>query len=181
LIPKEFTKIDSIIDITFYAAEEVKSEIPPDDVVSDIHHTAPIVLNDNKYITIIQEALKRPLIKRTRTFFATPDDSTGLICASSKAHERNGRIAYWFAFHPHQLEHMKSVKNGYIAYVCGVEETILLIPFPDLLSWLDGLWTTERNGSVYWHLRLQEMNGKLLLDRRKGLDRLDVTKYLITK
>ncbi len=181
LIPREFTKVDSIIDITFYAAEEVKSDIPPEDITIDVHHTTPNILNDSRYITTLQLKLNTTLIKRTRTFYATPDNTVGVICASSKVYERNGRIAYWFAFHPHQQDNLQSVVHSYIAYVCGNEETILLIPYTTLSLWLDGLWTTERNGKVYWHFRIQHIDGRLLLDRRKGFDRLDVTQYLLAK
>ena len=181
LIPREFTKVDSIIDITFYAAEEVKAEILPDDesLTIEHHHTTPISLDENHYITLIQQHLKSTILKRTKTFYATPDNEVGVICAISKEYERNGRITYWFAFHPHQQDHLQNVASGYVAYVCGSTETILLIPYTDLAKWLDGLWTTERNGKPYWHIRLNQIEGRLLLDRRKGLERLDVTEYLL--
>jgi hypothetical protein len=62
---------------------------------------------------------------------------------------------------------------------CGSEENVLLVPLADLERWLDDLWTTERDGRTYWHVRIHHQADQWLLDRKKGKDRLDVSKYLL--
>jgi hypothetical protein len=51
-------------------------------------------------IARFQSSLGESLVKETAAIYATPDGSTGVLCAVSREYLRNNRFGYWFAFHP---------------------------------------------------------------------------------
>ncbi len=87
--------------------------------------------------------------------------------------------SYWFAFHPHQKEILAGAAEAYVAFGCGSERTLLLIPFNDFASWLDGLWTTVEEKGFYWHVDISRERDHLVLHRKRGFDPVDVTRYLL--
>ncbi len=107
LIPKEFTKLDDIVELVFFAAEEAK---PEDPLVDEEVHKDEIVPESKippkafheACVTRVEDYLKRTLVKRTRTGYSTPDESLAIACLVSKEHHISGYSSYWFAFHPHQ-------------------------------------------------------------------------------
>lgn len=192
LIPREFTKLDGIIDIVFSATEDI---LEPDQAAEEPQtETAeaspeggplerkpkftPVSFNDS-CVERIQSYLGVPLVKRSRATFASPDGEVMLICKVSKEYSLSGSAAYWFAFHRHQKEALEGVPKAYVAFGCGSDLTIILIPFQDFVTWLDGMWTTDRETGSYWHVRIIREGGKFTLDRKKGYDPIDVTRYLL--
>ena len=98
------------------------------------------------------------------------------VCAVSRAHARE---MYWYAFHPHQKEKLEAAKEGYVAYGCGSEKIVLLIPFKDFTGWLEGMWITQLENRFYWHVSIRQEDEKLVLRRKKGFGEVDLTKYLV--
>lgn len=183
LIPKEFTRLDNIVDIVFFTAEEANQE-------SEIVETLDTGTSENDAVVtrppsaFHEECIERfslskniNLIKRSRNTFIAPDKSIRVVCAVSKLHEKYS--SYWFALHPHQLEFLEQATEGYLLLGCGSPDILLAIPSQDLKGWLPDLWTTENEDRMYWHIRLRVENTKLLLDRKQGMGRLDITKYKI--
>jgi hypothetical protein len=189
LIPREFTRVDSIIDIVFSAAEDVrKEEVFEDDDEEDDNETlgkvkkpkfTPVSFHD-ACVSRIQTYLGQPLIKHTRASFSSSDGSIALICAVSRAHTKRGQPSYWFAFHPHQKAHVESAERGLIALGCGSADTVLVIPFTDFSAWVDGMNMTHKEDRYYWHVSVFREGKKLVLHRRKGQERIDLSKYLLT-
>ena len=186
LIPQEFTKIDGIIDLVFSAAEEVRQD---SDVQEDKEslleadeqqklRSLPANFND-ACVARIQAFLKKPLVRQTRTGYGTPDGSVFVVCAVSKAYSKPDREGYWYAFHPHQREKLAGVSEGYVAFGCGSEKTVLLIPFKQFQVWLDGMNTTQLEGRFYWHVQIYQENKRLFLQRKKGVEKIDLTRYLV--
>jgi hypothetical protein len=101
------------------------------------------------------------------------------VCAVSRAYRRIHGEGYWYAFHPHQKEKLSAAREGYVAYGCGSEKAVLLIPFRDFGAWLDGLNTTQLQDRFYWHVHIDRDGGKYFLRRKKGFEKVDVTKYLV--
>jgi len=181
LIPREFTKLDEIIDILFSAAEEVKPEELPGDQEVDKEtgvKPAPMAFHE-ACVVRMEKHLERTLIRRSRTGYSSPDEELAIVCTVSKEHKIREHISYWFAFHPHQKEFLTQATDRFVAFGCGSEATLLFIPLADFEQWLDDMWTTEKDGRIYWHVRIHIENSHLLLDRRKGKGRLDVTHYLL--
>ncbi|MFN8658167.1 MAG: hypothetical protein U0105_17655 [Candidatus Obscuribacterales bacterium] len=186
LIPREFTKLDAIIDILFSATEEVQQQdegdIPPEDLDGQPDQTStkltPVAFND-QCISRIEQHLGKKLVKRSKIKFATPDNSLAVVCAVSKVHERYSQPYFWYAFHPHQQEFLESANRSYLALGCGSEANLLLIPFSDFQQWLAGMNITQKDDRFYYHIQVSQENSKFLLVRRKGQPKIDLTKYLL--
>lgn len=186
LIPKEYTRLDEIVELVFSAAEEVKQD---DD--EDVDEPVSSLSKKNtgsfpKPVDFHEACISRfgakeriALVRQSRSMYVSPDQSIGIVCAVSKQHTQRGGM-FWFAFHPHQDSFLTNIKHGYLVLGCGSPERILAIPYQKLKPLLGDLWTTERdNGARYWHIRLCQQDDKLLLDRKKGKGRVDVTSYLL--
>lgn len=182
LIPREFTKLDEIIEIVFTTAEDVKEKAPPEEdtkaVKIKVSKSAPVSFND-ACASKIEQYLKTSLIKRTRASYSSPDKNIALICAVSKHYKERDKTGYWFAFHPHQQEFLKEYNIGYVAFGCGSESTIILIPIKDFSSYLDEMHITEREDRFYWHVIIEKIGKNYILRRKKGAQNIDLSKFLI--
>ena len=183
LVPREFTRLDEIVEILFSAAEEVKQEEfaeaeEEDDDETEVKRVpkafhAPCVAR-------IEQHLDTTMVKRVRTGYSSADGAVAITCAVSREYGRRGHPSYWFAFHPHQKEFLEQASQGYAAFGCGSEDHVLLLPIDDLAQWLDDVWTTERDdGRTYWHIRIHFEDSRWQLDRRKGVGRLDISQYYL--
>lgn len=184
LIPREFTRVDSIIDIVFSTAEDVKQEDEFEEEAEEEQDSdrkpkfTPVSFYD-ACISRIEKQLKQPLVKQSKVSYLTADNKVGLICAISKEHNRNGQVYFWFAFHPHQQTYLESTKEAFVVLGCGSAQTLAMIPFSDFRSWLDSMNITRKEDRFYWHVVVHNDNGKLVLHRRRGFERVDLSKYVI--
>lgn len=187
LVPLEFTKVDAIIDFVFSAKRDVEEHEEREgvsghkiDTESPDQQPKPVAVSFHEACAArIQSHLKQPLVRRTRTLFAAPSDALRIIIAVSRVHDASTAPNYWFAFHPHQKERLAETSEAYVAFGCGSEEAILLIPFQRFAEWLDGLWTTQREPEFYWHVVIHREDSKFVLRRKKGFERIDLTGYLL--
>lgn len=186
LVPREFTKLDEIVDLVFSTAEDAKSgddnspvaavapKVQPSD--GDRKFT-PVAFNDACAVRIGSH-LQAHLIKRSRALYSTADDSIRVVCSVSKAYDTT-RPGYWFAFHPHQKEALISAKTGYVGFGCGSPELTLLIPVSTFAPWLEGMNVTSLETKSYWHVQIHIEGGKLVLTRRKGQPKIPVDEFRI--
>jgi hypothetical protein len=199
LIPREFTKLDGIVDLVFSTAEDVKSvddepisrdsssggrtekkrnTIVESAVDADIAvKLTPVAFND-QCAARIGASLSIALVKRSRALYSSPDDSLRVVCLVSKAYAE-GKADYWYGFHPHQRETLAEAKNGYVAFGCGSPELTILMPFEKFLPLLDGMNTTNKDGRYYWHVQIYEEGGKLILLRKKGQTQVSLEEFRI--
>ena len=181
LMPQEFTRVDGIIDLVFSTAADVGEE--GDEVKEQVGAgtdqakpaSAPVKFND-ACILRIEMFLKRTLLKQTRVTYSTPDNTLSVVCAVSREYVDGG---YWFAFHPHQKDRLKAAAEGYVAFGCGSEITILLIPVKQFEKWLDGMNMTQRGDRSYWHVSIFRDADNLVLRRKRGFERITLTKFLL--
>ena len=183
LSPREYTKVDGIIDIVFATAEDVRyGDEPSEDHVEDEDdgeaRRSPAAFHD-ACIERVESVLGRRLVRRSRTMYSSADGSLIVVCAVSRPHGSQGTPSYWYAFHPHQNESLKEGKDNFVAFGCGSEENILLIPLADFGSWLEGMNKTEKPDRFYWHVKIANEDGKYVLHRKKGYERVDLTPYLL--
>ena len=182
LIPREFTKLDEIINLVFSTAEDVKED---DEFVDDDEEeieekvkVAPVNFHD-ACASRIEQHLSQSILKRSKSTYSSSDQTLHITLAISKVYKRSGYDGYWFAFHPYHKDFLSESQNGFVAFGCGSEETLLLIPKEDFLSWLDFLNVTERNNKTYWHVIIRKENSVLELHPKKGESRINLDKYLI--
>lgn len=185
LIPREFTRVDEIADILFSAAEDIKQdrltavedereELPASDGLKD----APVAFHE-ACIERIQSHLGFALVKRTRAQYSTPDQKICVNVSVSKEHDTDTRPNYWFAFHPHQRDILDSASDAYVAFGCGDSSRLLVIPFKTFDTWLPGLWTTEKDQRMYWHISISRNSSGLELRRKKGEGTIDLSSYIV--
>jgi len=189
LIPREYTRLDEIVDLVFSATEEAQQEEPEIDQGEGTLLATTPARNGVKpaafydaCIAKVNRQQQLTLIRQSRSTYASPDGSARAVCVVSKEHSGHGRTeSYWFAFHPHQNEFLSAGNQSMLILGCGTPERVLAIPYGIVKSWLDDLWTTQReNGESYWHIRLHRNGDHLSLDRKKGKGRLDVNAYRVS-
>jgi hypothetical protein len=182
LRPKEYTKVDEIIDLVFSAAKDVKEE---EEIEEEIETKGkgekkftPVNFRE-ACITRLQAHLKTVLIKRSAALFSSADETVGVICLNSRKHEQGKHSKYWFAFHPHQKETIAKYRQGYVAFGCGSAEMIVAIPSKEFVGWLDRFSKTELEDRFYWHVRIVADKAEFYIDTKAGYEALDVTKYFL--
>lgn len=180
LIPREYTKLDDIVDLVFRTAEDVREEAPEVDDGDEVETVAPPpVAFHATGVQRIQAHLKLDLVKRTRTTYSSPDDATRLTLALSRAYSPGGHAYYWFAFHDHHHAYLKAGQAGFVGLGYGSADRMLVIPFKIFADWLDGMNTTAGAKRFYWHVKVVEEDGRLILQRKKGVAKVDLTSFLI--
>ena len=174
LIPHEFTKLDSIIELVFAETEDIKQEVTEitseksDDRSNE--KSKPVSFHE-ACIKRIEKKLKVPFIKQTRTSYASPDNSMRLTCAVSKPYDHNDYIEYWFAFHPHQRKYLEESTKGYVAFGCGDEKNLILIPIEVFVNWIILLNTTDADNRMYSHVKIRsEQSGYYLYNKGPNID-----------
>lgn len=186
LIPREYTRLDAIVEILFSTAEDIQHE--DDEVSTKSTSTEDEIAARPKYmptaftnacVARISSYLKREFVKRTRAKFSSPDNLIAITCVVSKEHDPDSQPNYWFAFHPHQKEFLEKSSESFIAFGCGSEKQLLLIPYTEFRNWISGMWTTESDDRFYWHVVINREDRTFILYRRKGQAQVDLTKYLL--
>ena len=180
LIPREFTRLDPIVEIAFAAVEDVKQEPgaaePEDDEEPEGKKFTPVAFHA-ECIARIEKHLKVALVKKSRASFASPDESVRILCLVSRFHEYVKR--FWFAFHPHQDIFLGGAERGFVAFGCGDAETLFLIPFADFKPWLEFFNKTEKPDRFYWHVKIRKSAKAYAITGRSGTKDFDISKYKI--
>ncbi len=180
LIPHEFTRLDPIIEIAFAAVTDIKQEVAAaeesEDETQKEKKFTPVAFHQ-ECIARIEQHLHTSLVKHSRASFSTADESTKVICAISRYHERAKR--FWFAFHPHQEEFLSGAEKALVAFGCGDADTLFLIPFQEFKPWLEYFSKTELPDRFYWHVKIRKTNKTFAMTGRAGSSDFDITKYRI--
>ncbi len=191
LKPREYTRIDRLIELIFETSKDLQldeiDEITEEDSPKEKKRrkpnedkTTPVSFHEECLIKV-QNNLKINLIKQSRISYKTKNSSIGLICAISKTHMSGQNEKYWFAFHPHQKDFLSEFPTSYISLGCGSSDSTFLIPYSDFEPFIQYLWTTEKDGRMYWHIVINKREGKFLLQQPysgKNVS-IDLAKYKI--
>jgi len=179
LVPREFTKLDEIVEIVFTAAEEIKQEeIEPEEEEQERESQPPAAFH-NACVARIEKSMGQPLVKRTRATYLSADGKTAFTCAISRTYRKGGQDTYWFAFHPHQRQFLESAPSAYVAFGCGSENTVLLIPATEFFQWLPEMLTTESENRFYWHVNITKDEQGTVLHRKRGAEWINLGQFLL--
>ena len=183
LVPREFTKLDEIVDIVFSTTEDVKTEEPEGERENTEVSSHNIIASSflANCIASIEKYKNISLIKRSRAKYHAPDNSMALVCMVSKVYEKGGQTFFWFGFHRHQKDFLDCAQSGFVAFGCGTEKKTLLVPYPIFVKWLDVLNTTEKANDLYWHIQIFQEKDRLVIHPKEGLARIDVTEHQIPR
>jgi hypothetical protein len=187
LVPKEYTRLDEIVDLVFSATEEAKEEASEPEGDDGDAASAPASDSATKPVAFHDACVARvakhrgiTLVKTSRSKYAQPNGDVRVVCAVSKFHGKRGPANCWFAYHPHQRDYLSASKGGLLVLGCGAADRVLSVPAAIAEGWLDDLWTTEKDdGSHYWHLRITIQGGRYLLSRKEGKARVDLSQFAV--
>lgn len=174
LIPHEFTRLDPIIEIAFAAVADIKQEVETED--EEEKKFTPVAFHA-ECISRVEQHLHLSLVKHSRASFSTADESTKVLCAVSRYHER--ARCFWFAFHPHQDEFLSGAQNAFVAFGCGDADTLFLIPFAEFKPWLENFSKTELQDRFYWHVKIRKTGKVYEMTGRAGTKDYDITRFKI--
>jgi hypothetical protein len=189
LTPQEFTRVDGIIDLVFLTAEDVQQETK---VVTEAAQEpkgkpAGEAVSEGEFREACMDRVRRslggrPIVKQSRATYASPDGSLAVVALVSREYENPaGSLAYWYGLRVHQKQWLDKAVESYVAFGCGSEQTLLLVPLTDVASWLPGLHTTERDGTtLYWHVRIERDGDSFTLSGKEGVPKRDISKYLLS-
>ncbi len=191
LKPKEYTRIDQLIELIFVTSKDLQVEIPTEEEIEEAtsgrktgvtseDRSTPVNFNEECFLRV-KNKFGINLVKQSRVSYSNQEKSTGLICAVSKEYEQGQYKKYWFAFHPHQQEFLIEFQNSFVAFGCGSPTDTLVIPFKEFQPFLKNCGTTENVDRMYWHIVIHLRDNKFLIGQ-PGLGRgsmTDLTKYKI--
>lgn len=187
LKPKEYTRIDKLIELIFLTSKDIQLEQSDEDFLLEqksrtTNKSDTIAANFHLDCLLrIQMVLRTNFIKQSKIAYANKDKSIGLICVASKAHILGKDIKYWFAFRAHHQDYLRQFFTAFIAFGCGSSKNIFLLPYPVFEPLVKNMHTTEKDERIYWHVVIFERDKKYLLEqpKNKGSHFLDITKYKI--
>jgi hypothetical protein len=194
LKPKEYTRIDKLIELIFLTTKDLQLVEQADTEIDDVEEIleekkkrksseekiTPVNFHD-ECLKKIQIKLNLNLIKQTRSSYTNKEKSIGLVCAISKVHKQGQYEKFWFAFHPHQNEFLKTCETAYISFGCGSSKNIFIIPFKEFEPFVKNFWTTENEDRMYWHVVIHSRGNKFFIAQpiiERG-SMIDITKYRI--
>lgn len=180
LVPREFTKLDEIVELVFSTAEDAKEEQPDEAEIEArlaIDKTAPVSYHSECMVKV-EDHLKKSFVPRTRVLYSTENNDIAIVCIVSREYVSRDKKGYWFGFHPYQVEFLSSAGKGYVALGCGTKDTVLLIEFNIFEEWLIDMTKTERANRFYWHVHIDREDERLALRLREHKT-IELTGYLI--
>ncbi len=194
LKPKEYTRIDKLIELIFLTTKDLQLIEQADEEIEEVEEVltekkkrkssdekvTPVNFHE-ECLKKIQTKLNLNLIKQTRSSYTNKEKSVGLICAISKAHKQGQFEKFWFAFHPHQNEFLKSCETAYISFGCGSSKYIFIIPYKEFEPYIKNFWTTENEDRMYWHVVIHLRENKFFIAQpviERG-SMIDITKYKV--
>lgn len=167
LIPMEYTRLDSLIDVMFTAAKDVETSIDSekqpgaedDNEGSSWEFTDPTLMQEKREQII--NAFSRnhgvKLIRRSRALYWNSEHSFRTVCTVSKRYTKNANIPYWYAYHPQWDEFLSESKDSFFVLGCMDLPVAFAIPLNILRQHLSELNTTTRaDGTSYWHIKILE-------------------------
>lgn len=193
LIPREYTRVDEIIDLVFSTAEEIQDilEVAPGELTGEDdaepasgekeekEREKPVSFN-LACVERIGKFLNVELSKQSRVIFGDFDSGLKITCAVSKEYNNAGGLGYWFAFHQHQLAKLSEAPSAYACFGCGSPDQIAILPLDFVKSQLDGMnQTTREDGRLYWHVQIHSEGERWIMHRRKGFDWPDITSMML--
>jgi hypothetical protein len=110
-----------------------------------------------------------------RTYYCL-GDRVHLMFRFSKAHHRGGAVEYFLGVTPQYFERIRKMGNGFMVFVLGSVDNVLVVPAGTFADWVEGL---EPSGSGTWPLAFYQPAGGAHIERWvPGEGREDVSGFL---
>lgn len=159
LVPQEYTRLDSIVEIALTAIYEGMAQAEEEETADKgeenaVNNTDAINRLHELCISKASEQLGGKLLRKNRSLYATEDDKIHLVCKTSKRHDYKDYSLYWFGYRFNTLEALENSERSYIVLGCLDPDRILLIPAQIIHDKKDKLNVTRGRGVPYYHLKL---------------------------
>ena len=182
LKPHEYSKVDKLIDLIFFTANDSKleetEELEEEEIEKESAKEIFGAEQERKAegIKRLEEKLNMTFNKKMKSLYATEDNQTGIITCVSHKYTQGQKEYYWFAYKEYYQENLKDYKNGYIVYICEGREDILLLPIDKMEEFKKSLNRSQRG---HWHIQIYLDENKIKL-RLKGKNNFkDITEYKV--
>jgi hypothetical protein len=197
LTPMEYTRLDQMIDVMFTTAKDVETAAAVETAVEgeEQSETASLVkmgseiskgtweftdtaLLQGKRGLIIDALNHREevnLIKRTGALYWDAGHTIRVACTISKRYTKQRGYPYWYAHHPAWEDFLAEGERAFLALGCMDLAVAFAVPWQTLHPILDGLNTTQKEDSFYWHIHLTEPEAgefAMLIPKRNAVLRL---------
>lgn len=196
LIPMEFTRLDTLIDVMFTAAKdvettaEIEKPLPPENnEAADTENIGwqftdqqLLRVKRDEILTAFGEKNQQKLIKRSMALYWSSDHSYRVACTLSKRYTKKGASPYWYAYHPTWDSFLAEGETGHLI-LGGMDLNIAFaLPLAVIRAHLNEFNTTVKDdGNSYWHLKIFEPNpGKYVLQLPKASQFFPLEEFLLT-
>ena len=190
----EYTKLDRIIDVALTAAKDagavIQQEALPTIGDTDDDSTGVEPEKQEKTPQEIMAAMRQmilaavgkrermPLIKKSTALYWSSDRNLRVVCSISKHYSRG---AYWYGYHQQWDKFLSDGAKGFFVLGCIGRNEAYALPFDWIHLKLGELHTTERVGTKYWHVHLEETpSGDLVMPTFKVGERVSVMPFRIS-
>ena len=166
LIPKDFTRLDSIVDLVLTAIYEGLSQSEDGASIDEISDDLSETENTDKeklYELCIKKAseeLGASLYRENRSLHSSDDGKNKIICKTSKRYSHPEYYMYWFGYHFTSVEILKQSEEPFLLLGCSNPDKVLLIPAEVIHSVSDRLNVTTTKSSDYYHLKIYVYDDK---------------------
>jgi hypothetical protein len=198
LVPMEYTKLDTLIDVMFTTAKDVESvvheERPEDDVLPDKEKTSDSqeekievstrqaeknqLLNRKRNIIInaISKIEQVSFIKNTQATYWDVSHRIRLVVPVSRIYDSGG---YWFTYPKRWDLFLDEGEKSFLVLGCMDLEITYVIPHKIIQSNLKYLHTTPKKekSDLFWHIRIE--HGQKAISLSKIKNTLPLDEYVI--
>jgi hypothetical protein len=199
LAPREYTRLDAMIDVMFTAAKDVEatlSETAADDRDTDSSEQVldaksksgweftDIAILDQKRAQIVNAVAAKigaALIKKSRALFWDASHEKRVACTVSKQYVKRASTPYWYAYHPAWDDFLGDGSESYFVLGCMDLSFAFAFPLSVMRKHLDALNTTTTERGIYWHVHLVELqNGEYAMLLPKRSQQLPLKEYRVS-
>lgn len=178
LRPREYTRVDPIIDLIFDTSREIEGD--------PINHKGETSISNPNSADLVVDVVQLrvsaadiaarqfqcTLIQQSRSIFGTSDGAIFVACLASKRYARGGGNWYWFTVRKSHLEYLREAKKSYFCFACGSADRIVLIPSEILVELLKNMRSKENDR---WQVEIDWEKSKVILNQ----PRQDLTQYIL--
>lgn len=189
LVPREYTKLDSLLDIVSFVAQDVSEEETEEkedeNELGEESREGAYVSKLNreelraKAKQFLLEQLKQHTRDISRTLLETLDGQIVVYYAPSQPYKESNHTRYWFGLHDYQVDSLSKHKQGFIACLCSGAGMVFM-PWSEFSKYVPSMLESSKDGRHWRHIFLKRArDGKMKLWLRSSTPtpQVDVTKW----
>jgi hypothetical protein len=199
LFPREYTRLDEMVDVMFTAAKDIESVSEAVDLEEEqaaeagdapekvkgaweFTDSRALQAKRDEIIAALGSREGTPLIKKSRALYWSPGHDKRAAFTISKRYARKGGPHYWYAYHTQWDEFLRAGEGSYFVLGCMDRNHVFAIPADVFRPLMDDLNTTSNeDGTNYWHIQLTEApSGDVSLIVPKRKINLPLSEYTLT-